>query len=133
MFSRDEKSDEHIAAVRKLRSELLGKPEDMTSKKAVKVGSEYIGGINFERHDDAKSIKTGPRCYQLATTVQAAKSMSAPGAQGKVCHVAKDADAKMRFNLLKVSTDHFNLRYALTNVTIIMTLSSLEWKVHTKV
>lgn len=102
LSTRDEKSKEHISAILKLQSEILGSPEDMTREKAVKVGDRYFGGINFERHDRAKNDST--RCYQLAATFQAAKNMSAPCAQGKVYQVKKDSDAKMRFNLVKVST-----------------------------
>lgn len=107
LFFRKEKPDEHISAFEKVRSTLLGSPDAMTNKKAVKVGDEYLGGIHFERHDRAVNISTGPRCYQLATTVQAQKTMSAPGVQGKVYQVAKDEDAKMRFDLVKVSKKYF--------------------------
>ncbi|KDR71681.1 hypothetical protein GALMADRAFT_213585 [Galerina marginata CBS 339.88] len=96
------KDDYEVTDYEMLREDITGPPDLVTSTKAVKTGESYSGGIAFERHDRAVNIKKGPRCYQLATTVQAQKVMSAPGSQGKVCHLAKDKDAQMRFNVVKI-------------------------------
>ncbi|KDR76755.1 hypothetical protein GALMADRAFT_210635 [Galerina marginata CBS 339.88] len=100
--SKKELDDQEITEYETLRGDIQGPPELMTGTKAVKTSEGYKGGVQFERHDRAVNIKTGPRCYQLAATVQAQKVMSSPGVQGKVCHLVKDKDAQMRFNIVKI-------------------------------
>ncbi|KDR79831.1 hypothetical protein GALMADRAFT_136421 [Galerina marginata CBS 339.88] len=100
--SKKDLDDDEITEYEAIRSDILGPPELMTSTKAVKTADGYEGGIQFERHERAVNIRTGPRCYQLGATVQAQKVMSSPGLQGKVCAVVKDKDAEMRFNIVKI-------------------------------
>lgn len=65
--------------------------------------SDYVGGIAFERHPRAVNIKGSQRAYQLATTFQTPKALSAPGRQAKVPSSGiLDSDALMRKSIVEV-------------------------------
>ncbi|KAF9521659.1 hypothetical protein CPB83DRAFT_900448 [Crepidotus variabilis] len=102
--SKDEQS-ERIPDFRALQKAILGDPSKMTRSKPTNgPDGSLVGGVNFERHYRARSLKNGPRCYPLSTTVQVPKRTSAPGAQAKVFDITKDDDANMRFDLLKMGS-----------------------------
>lgn len=84
---------------------MLGSMEDRRPGKPVLTeDGNYVGGIAFERHLRAVNISGSQRAYQLATTFQTPKALSAPGRQAKApTSGVLDSDALMRKNIVKVS------------------------------
>ncbi|PPQ86374.1 hypothetical protein CVT25_002452 [Psilocybe cyanescens] len=101
-LSREDRNQDDLDKCRKLQEDILGPTSLMSPHKPVKdENGNYIGSIQFEQHDRAVNIKSGPHCYTLGATMQAQKTMSAPGAQSKVFSRTKDADSSIRFNIVK--------------------------------
>jgi len=89
-----------------VQDRILGKEEDITHDKAVKTeDGKWVGGVQFERSDMAKSLKNGPRCYPVASTLQIQKMLSAPGKGMKVLSLCPSEDAQLRKDILEVSFD----------------------------
>ena len=99
---REERSADDLRRLLDVQAFILGPSNDRGPEKAVKVNGEWVGGVGFERSDRAVSIEKDKRCYQLATSFQVQKLLSAPAANTKVHEIKKDHDAKMRFEILKV-------------------------------
>ncbi|KAH6907178.1 hypothetical protein BKA70DRAFT_1223557 [Coprinopsis sp. MPI-PUGE-AT-0042] len=79
-FSGLDHPKEDIVEMKRVRADILGDPSKITPNKAKKEAKtgEYLGGIEFERHEDAISIHPLNRAYPVTTSTQLARNMDAP-------------------------------------------------------
>ena len=72
------------AQIAAARDAALGKREDRTANKAVKVDGVYQGGAAFERDDLAINVRNAPQCYTLAQSYQVQRNIVGPAAGAKI-------------------------------------------------
>ena len=100
--SRECLDDEQVKGLEEARDLLIGDEEDISPDKATWNGTQYVGGIAWERSRFAASLEDTSRTYTLAQSYQVQRNTTGPCIGAKVIG-QPSPHQQLRHTIIKVS------------------------------